>query len=97
MKQVPTKVWELVLQEPQNIRNIAFSICVIQSMLVARQLFGAQGLSQYYPFKEVQTGQAILLVLSKMLRPTDEDGGEPDKEKLTQLVTQVCRDVLLAQ
>ncbi|XP_053409232.1 uncharacterized protein LOC123561373 isoform X4 [Mercenaria mercenaria] len=89
MKQIPTKVWELVLHETQNIRNIAFSIAVIQSMLAARQLFGAQGLSQYYPFTEVQTGQAILLVVGRLLRPTDEEGGEPNKEKLTQLITQV--------
>lgn len=58
-------------------------------MLAARQLFGAQGLSQYYPFTEVQTGQAILLVLSRILRPADEEGGEPNKEKLTHLITQV--------
>ncbi|WAR04811.1 DYH1B-like protein [Mya arenaria] len=63
MKQVPPKVWEAVLQESQAIRNIAFSISIIQAMLVARQLFGAQGLSQFYPFSNVQTGQAITLVV----------------------------------
>lgn len=64
-------------------------MAIIQAMLVARQLFGAQGLSEFYPFLSVQTSQAIGLVLSRYLRPSDEDGGEPDKEKLTQIISQV--------
>ena len=89
LKQVSPKVWENVLSESQNIRNIVFAVCVIQSMLAARQLFGTQGLNQYYPFTQVQTTQAINLVLSRMLRPSDEEGGEPNKEKLIDLVSKV--------
>ncbi|XP_052258855.1 uncharacterized protein LOC127863384 isoform X2 [Dreissena polymorpha] len=89
MKQVPAKVWEAVLSETQGIRNIAFAVAIIQAMLVGRQLFGAQGLTQYYPFSGVQTGQAISLVLSRLLRPADDATGEPDKQKLTQLISQV--------
>jgi len=89
LKQVPAKVWEKVLEESQGLRNIAFAVAVIQAMLVARQLFGAQGLTQFYPFSNVQTSQAIALVLGKLLRPPDEDAGEPDKEWLTQVVSEV--------
>ena len=89
MKQVAPKIWELVLKESQTIRNIVFAVCVIQSMLAARQLFGTQGLNQYYPFSRVQTTQAINLVLSKMLRPKDEEGGQPNKERLIDLIAKV--------
>ena len=89
MKQVAPKVWDNVLSEPQSIRNIAFAMCVIQSMLAARQLFGTQGLNQYYPFTQVQTSQAINLTLSRMLRQVDEEGGEPVKEKLIDMVSKV--------
>ena len=89
MKQVAPKVWELVLAESQNIRNIVFAVCMIQSMLAARQLFGTQGLNQYYPFSRVQTTQAIYLVLNKMLRPSDEEGGQPNKDKMVDLVAKV--------
>jgi len=89
LKQVPPKIWEAVTQESSPVRNVAFSVCIIQAMLAARQLFGAQGLNEFYPFLPVQTSQAIMLVLSRFLRPADEDSGEPDKEKLTQIISQV--------
>ena len=95
MKQVPAKLWDLVLQENQNVRNIAFAITVIQAMLVARQLFGAQGLSLYYPFTSVQTSQAITLALSRYMRPAEDESGEPDRAKLTQLVSEVCYMIVI--
>ena len=89
MKQVTPKVWENVLAETQSIRNIAFAVCVIQSMLTARQLFGTQGLNQYYPFTQVQTTQAISLTLSRLLRKVDEEVGDPDKAKLIDIISKV--------
>ena len=60
------------------VRTIAFGLGVIQGMLMARQLFGAQGLNQWYPFNQVQMEQALLALTGKMLKSDEQQAPKVD-------------------
>lgn len=60
------------------VRTIAFGLGVIQGMLVARQLFGAQGLNQWYPFNQVQMEQALVALTGKMLKSEEQQAPKVD-------------------
>ncbi|XP_062610301.1 uncharacterized protein LOC134272083 isoform X2 [Saccostrea cucullata] len=74
------------------IRTIAFGLGVIQGMLVARQLFGAQGLNQWYPFNRVQMEQALVALTGKMLKTEDQQAPKVDTmaEIFAKLIYQNC-------
>lgn len=78
LKQVPVDLLDKVSTEPQMVRTIAFGLGVIQGMLVARQLFGAQGLNQWYPFNRVQMEQALFALTGKMLKTEDQQAPKVD-------------------
>lgn len=78
LKQIPTELLEKVSTEPQMVRTIAFGLGVIQGMLVARQLFGAQGLNQWYPFNQVQMEQALVALTGKMLKSEEQQAPKVD-------------------
>ncbi|KAK3108743.1 hypothetical protein FSP39_014630 [Pinctada imbricata] len=73
LKQVPKEALESVSKEPQIIRTVAFGLGVIQGMLVARQLFGSQGLNQWYPFNRVQMEQSLEALTGKLLKSEEPD------------------------
>lgn len=64
LKQVPEELWSRVRGGTQFGRCAVFGAAVIQGVLSARQLFGASGLSQWYPFTSVQITHAIKTILS---------------------------------
>ena len=78
LKQVPVELLDKVSTEPQMVRTIAFGLGVIQGMLMARQLFGAQGLNQWYPFNQVQMEQALLALTGKMLKSDEQQAPKVD-------------------
>lgn len=78
LKQIPPELLEKVSTEPQMVRTIAFGLGVIQGMLVARQLFGAQGLNQWYPFNQVQMEQALVALTGKMLKSEEQQAPKVD-------------------
>eukprot|EP00105_Crassostrea_gigas_P044993 XP_019929141.1 PREDICTED: dynein beta chain, ciliary isoform X4 [Crassostrea gigas] len=92
LKQIPTELLEKVSTEPQMVRTIAFGLGVIQGMLVARQLFGAQGLNQWYPFNQVQMEQALVALTGKMLKSEEQQAPKVDNmvEIFAKLIYQNC-------
>ena len=86
MKQTPDGVYNKLATESQTIKSIAFGLSVIQGMLISRQLFGSQGLNQWYPFNTVQMEQAIDVLTGKLLRP---DGQDPTLDKMINMFVQV--------
>ncbi|XP_052060514.1 uncharacterized protein LOC127700861 isoform X4 [Mytilus californianus] len=79
-------VFDKLSTESQVIKSIAFGLSVIQGMLSSRQLFGSQGLNQWYPFNRVQMEQAIEILTGKLLRP---DGTDPKVDKMTNMFAQM--------
>ncbi|XP_071095883.1 uncharacterized protein [Haliotis cracherodii] len=80
LQKIPADVWEKVRQENQMVRSLVYGIAVIQGVLVARQLFGSLGLSQWYPFDTVEISCAVSMVTGTLLRKKDET--EPGLEEL---------------
>ena len=73
LKQVPQEALENLSKEPQIMRTIAFGLGVIQGMLTARQLFGSQGMNQWYPFNRVQMEQALEALTGRLLKSEEPD------------------------
>ncbi|KAL5020327.1 hypothetical protein ScPMuIL_003219 [Solemya velum] len=86
LKQVDSDTWTEVHQESQLARTIVYGFALIQGILVSRQLFGAQGLSQWYPFNDVLIKQAIGFITGNLLKAGD-DSKLPDLEDLCHNIT----------
>lgn len=86
MKQASHGAFEKLATESQLIKSIGFGLSVIQGMLQSRQLFGSQGLNQWYPFNMVQMEQAVEILTGKLLRPGGQD---PKTDKMTNMFAQV--------
>ena len=80
-------MWDTVRDKSPLTKALSFGVAVIQSVLVARQLFGSIGLSQWYPFNKVEIATAIEMIVSKMLRSSDSS--EPLLEDLCYAIPQV--------
>ncbi|XP_069115919.1 uncharacterized protein [Argopecten irradians] len=87
LKQVDSGIMGKVASEPQLIRTMAFGVAVVQGMLVARQLFGTQGLNQWYPFNSVQIEQSIEALSGQLLKGTED--AEPKLDEITNLFTEL--------
>ncbi|XP_033103095.1 dynein heavy chain 9, axonemal-like [Anneissia japonica] len=45
------------------LRNTVYGVCVIHGILVARQMFGSRGMSQWYALNEVVINEAVQVIL----------------------------------
>ncbi|KAJ8316217.1 hypothetical protein KUTeg_006231 [Tegillarca granosa] len=87
LKQCPQQALAKTSSEAQTIRMLTFGIGVIQGVLASRQLFGAQGLNQWYPFNKVQMEQAIDLLTGRIIRSGESE--DPNLEILTGMISKV--------
>ncbi|XP_078672103.1 uncharacterized protein LOC144911712 isoform X1 [Branchiostoma floridae x Branchiostoma belcheri] len=74
LSSVPPQSWDKLRDKSNNIRNMVFGLCVVQGVLLARQLYGTRGLSLQYPLSGVQLQQGIDILVGKAL---NEGGEEP--------------------
>ncbi|KAJ8316357.1 hypothetical protein KUTeg_006371 [Tegillarca granosa] len=87
LKQCPQQALAKTSSEAQTIRMLTFGIGVIQGVLASRQLFGAQGLNQWYPFNKVQMEQAIDLLTGRIIRSGESE--DPNLEILTGMISKL--------
>ena len=79
-KGVATDVWDRVELEASINRSVLFGVGVVHGLLVARQMFGSRGLSQFYSLTTAHMQQSVEWVLWT----AGQDTGN-----LIQLLTQV--------
>ncbi|XP_071959570.1 uncharacterized protein [Antedon mediterranea] len=65
------------------LRNTVYGVCVIHGMLIARQIFGSRGMSQWYLLDEVVINEAVQVILQAVSER------EPSISVLHHLLTEI--------
>jgi len=90
LKQIPESTLQSLSSETQLVKSLAFGLGVVQGMFVARQLFGAHGLNQWYPFNQVQMIQSIEGLKGRLLKSSEDD--EPKLDEMIHMFSEVSSD-----
>ena len=65
---MPQSTWEVTSSLSQNVKLSIYAIGITHGLLVARQMFGARGLSQFYSLdgsKYIQAIDNVIAIVSK--------------------------------
>ena len=64
LRSVPPKQWDMIREQSLRVKQAVYGVGVVQGLLMARQMLGTRGTTQFYPLSTAQLVQAINIMAS---------------------------------